>query len=350
MKPKPILLGTTLAALAAMNAPATAETYEYEDLTVTESVSYSDADFIVTGSTVVSDVDGDNTVTLSFDNSEVSLNDLTINYNNADTGISLTDSSLNVSGTTTLVAADGMNADGNVAYISCNNSSVTLADVTVTSGFLCIEDSDGDDSDSVSSLVITGTLYVGDEETTASAALNFNYTTTSNRMVDIWMDTITLADVVTDSRVVLYCDTLTLTGSVSGDGYFDVDCDQLIIVISEATYGTSDYAISAEHFLWSYTIETMVISVSEEYLAEIVAEAATEYNFQIIAESALTYFDEEIVVLDDSWNIDGYEATFANGVVTLTAVPEPGAFGILAGIAALAVVAVRRARRSRKTA
>lgn len=92
-----------------------------------------------------------------------------------------------------------------------------------------------------------------------------------------------------------------------------------------------------------------------DYLAELVAGTATEYTFQIFESSVLSN-SELFVYVDSSWkNVDGiesvvYDASTGAVTVTLVAVPEPGAFGMFAGIAALAFVAARRTRRSRKIA
>lgn len=99
------------------------------------------------------------------------------------------------------------------------------------------------------------------------------------------------------------------------------------------------------------------ISFDADYLAGLVTGTATEYTYQIFDSAVLSNSSiEDGVTVDDSWSdTDGIASVSYNestGTVTVTtvAVPEPSAFGMLAGIAVLVFVAARRTRRSRKVA
>lgn len=353
MKRKILLCAAALAIFAATGGPALAETYEYTDLTVTESASYSSAEFSVTGTLTLDTADGDVTLTFS-DNSVVTAGNLTsVLASSADDSVAeirLYDSSLTVTGTTYPTEESH---DGYATSIYCENSSVTLNDVTITAGNMSVN------GDSNSTLEITGTLYVSnsgnDTGGIASASLlGYLGTTYIPYFFTADIGTIILADVVFDDGYILslYADTVILTGSfTAGSQWPALDCEELIIVISENTYATSDYAVSGNIFAGG-NIGQITISVSEEFLAEIVAGTATEYNLQIFDETAqamLDQYDTPTLVFDDSWNIDGYEVSFSDGVVTVTAIPEPSGFGMLAGFAAAVLTAARRSRRSRES-
>ena len=157
-------------------------------------------------------------------------------------------------------------------------------------------------------------------------------------------------------------DLITITnGGVVSMGSHTLTIRALSIVITESSYlvSTSEDSTAAVTGTGTLTIwgeylrgdNGVTISFDSEYLADLVAGTATEYTYQIF-DSGLS-FDANYpfsVTVDDSWqDVSGVvSVTYDESTRTVTVVvPEPGAFGLFAGVAALALTAARRSRRGR---
>ena len=130
---------------------------------------------------------------------------------------------------------------------------------------------------------------------------------------------------------------ITLTGS---DGFLDVDCDTFGKVSVSGLSGDSAVYLNANGKLTLASGDTLS---SEVDIYAIVGEG----------------FDSRELVsgLNDGWSGNvflstnggsSYEQapfTVSGGEITVTAIPEPSAFGLLAGLGALALVASRRRRK-----
>ena len=130
---------------------------------------------------------------------------------------------------------------------------------------------------------------------------------------------------------------ITLTGS---DGFLDVDCDTFGKVSVSGLSGDSAVYLNANGKLTLASGDTLS---SEVDIYAIVGEG----------------FDSRELVsgLNDGWSGNVFlstnggssyeQATFtvSGGEITVTAIPEPSAFGLLAGLGALALVASRRRRK-----
>ena len=161
--------------------------------------------------------------------------------------------------------------------------------------------------------------------------------------------------------------------TITNGGVILMDCDEytptlitraLSIVITESSYLVSDSDDSTAAItgtgilqLWGEALRGdngVTISFDSDYLADLVAGTATEYTYQIFGSNIS--FDSDYpfsVTIDDSWqDVSGVvSVSYDESTRTVTVVvPEPGAFGALAGISAFALVAARRRRRSRKIA
>ncbi|MGN0861423.1 MAG: autotransporter-associated beta strand repeat-containing protein, partial [Candidatus Spyradosoma sp.] len=111
-----------------------------------------------------------------------------------------------------------------------------------------------------------------------------------------------------------------------------------------AITGAADSALAADTVVTISSIDTADLA-GVSLLTE---SAITRYDFKIAdtLTDGLTEADFSLAqgLLDSGWDIAGYE----NGTLSLTlTVPEPSAFGLLAGAGALALVAARR-RRTKK--
>lgn len=160
-------------------------------------------------------------------------------------------------------------------------------------------------------------------------------------------------------------------GGVLSLGSYQVTlADDMTVTISNSSYLVSTSSASSVSVVsisddstaavtgdgsYTFTVEgTVTIDFDSTYLAELVAGTATEYTYQIFDSAVLSNSSIGAVTIDDSWqDTDGIASVTydeSTGTVTVTiAVPEPSAFGVIAGISALALVAARR-RRSRKIA
>ena len=111
-----------------------------------------------------------------------------------------------------------------------------------------------------------------------------------------------------------------------------------------AITGAADSALAADTVVTISSIDTADLA-GVSLLTE---SAITRYEFKIAytLTDGLTEADFSLAqgLLDSGWDIAGYE----NGTLSLTlTVPEPSAFGLLAGAGALALVAARRRRTKR---
>lgn len=151
--------------------------------------------------------------------------------------------------------------------------------------------------------------------------------------------------------------------SLTGPVYF---LGVLSIVISDNSYLVStsgdstatvvvddnaDYTITIGFYGFYNADDGVEISFDSDYLADLVAGAATEYTY-LIFDSDISFSTDYpfSVTVDDSWQeVSGVvSVTYDESTRTVTVVvPEPGAFGLFAGVAALALTAARRSRRGR---
>lgn len=133
-------------------------------------------------------------------------------------------------------------------------------------------------------------------------------------------------------------DELTISGgSITVDG--TLTAGTLAIVVGDST----DTAVISGS--GTVNADTLAISLSDEYIAALVAGTATEYSFEILADTLNVELSAGATILSTA-DAD-VTITYSNGTLTISSVPEPSAFGVLAGVGALAFVAARR-RRSRK--
>ena len=130
---------------------------------------------------------------------------------------------------------------------------------------------------------------------------------------------------------------ITLTGT---DGFLDIDCDTYGKVIVSGLSGDSAVYLNAKGKLTLNSGNTLSNDVD---------------IYAIVGEG----FDSRELVsgLNDGWSGNVFlstnggasyeQATFtvSGGEITVTAIPEPSAFGLLAGLGALALVASRRRRK-----
>ena len=162
----------------------------------------------------------------------------------------------------------------------------------------------------------------------------------------------------TSGSVQIKDDTVTITngGVIAFDGTLTFEGSLLSIVITNSSYlvSASEDSTAAVTRSSSYAASLTIngdleISFDSEYLASLVAGTATEYTYQIFdsALSSVTLSGE--VIIDDSWqDVSGVvSVTYDESARTVTVVvPEPGAFGLFAGVAALALTAARRSRKN----
>ena len=149
-------------------------------------------------------------------------------------------------------------------------------------------------------------------------------------------------------------------GGVLSLGSYGIILSSLSVTISDSSYlvSASDDSTAAVtgDGTGMFQIESKAtFTFDSTYLAELVAGTATEYTYQIFDSAVLSNSCIPQIYVNDSWqDTDGIASVTYDesaGTVTVTiAVPEPNAFGALAGISALALVAARRRRRSRKIA
>lgn len=89
---------------------------------------------------------------------------------------------------------------------------------------------------------------------------------------------------------------------------------------------------------------TITLSATEAYVLDLVLENAGAYAYKLIdtATVSATLTKESFELSDEwkSWEVSDY----SDGVVTLSYIPEPSAFALLAGLSALALAGTRRRR------
>ena len=186
------------------------------------------------------------------------------------------------------------------------------------------------------SVPATAEIYDDDflEYLTGSATIDGVTYEVANNKLDDDVITITNGGVISLGSII----SLVLVGS-------------LYIVITESSYLVSDSddstaAVTGTGSLYVKGDDGIVISFDSDYLADLVAGTATEYTYQIFASTVSV---SGSVTVDDSWqNTAGVvSVTYDSSTKTVTVVvPEPGAFGLFAGVAALALTAARRSRKN----
>lgn len=110
--------------------------------------------------------------------------------------------------------------------------------------------------------------------------------------------------------------------------------------------GTGKAAIIGDESSVSNTLDatSVTLSAADTYALDLVMKNTGMFSYKIFDETTVTStLTKESFILSDDWK--NWEiADYQDGVVTLSYIPEPSLFGLLAGLGALALVGTRRRR------
>lgn len=110
--------------------------------------------------------------------------------------------------------------------------------------------------------------------------------------------------------------------------------------------GTGKAAIIGDESSVSNTLDatSVTLSAADTYALDLVMKNTGMFSYKIFDETTVTStLTKESFILSDDWK--NWEiADYQDGVVTLSYIPEPSLFGLLAGLGALAFVGTRRRR------
>ena len=131
---------------------------------------------------------------------------------------------------------------------------------------------------------------------------------------------------------------ITLTGS---DGFLDVDCDTSGKVSVSGLSGDSAVYLNAKGKLTLNSGNTLSNDV------DIYAIVGEGFNSRELVSGLNDDWSGNVFLSTDGGMSYDNKATFtvSGGKITVTTIPEPSAFGLLAGLGALALVASRRRRK-----
>lgn len=133
------------------------------------------------------------------------------------------------------------------------------------------------------------------------------------------------------------------TGNTFTGGLTVSDGASIEVVLTEAAKSTAIFNLGGDSLTIDDDLKITIADIVVGGDSAVSLAAETAYNYQLF--DGVAGLNESYFVLNEElkafWKIAGYQ----NGILLLETIPEPSAFGLLAGLSALALVVVRRRRK-----